>query len=100
MEFVQEPVHDRGEHHAHAGNEGHAAEQRVERGEPLPGIGKQFDDGPHAGENHGGVDQRIEPLKPSKKMMNSLANTWKLSKYFLKNLSSAFVIRIKSIGKH
>ena len=69
MEFVQEPVHDRCEHHAHAGNESYAAEQRVERGEPLAGIVMQFVNGPHAGQNHRRIDQRIQPAESLTEMI-------------------------------
>ena len=69
MEFVQEPMHYRCEHHSHAGDEGHATEQRVERGKPFAGIVMQFVDGPHAGQNHGGIDQRIQPAEPFTEMI-------------------------------
>lgn len=51
------------EHDTHHGDENQAAEERVSTGKELGIIVWQITDGPHAAEDHGGIQDGIHPAK-------------------------------------
>ena len=61
---MQEPVDDRCEQDGRRGQEGDAAVQRVKRREHFPGRGPEHIDRPHAGQDHRGVERRVQPGEP------------------------------------
>src|ERR1043165_4996007 len=61
VEPVQEAVGDGRDDDAGDGDEGEAAEERVEGGEDLAGVVLEVADRPHARKDHRGVQQRVNP---------------------------------------
>jgi hypothetical protein len=61
VEFVEEAMEDRGKDDTHAGDESKAAEKSVTTSEEFPGTGLEGSHRSHAGENHRGVQEGIEP---------------------------------------
>lgn len=64
MELVQEAVHHRREHHAHARDERQPAEQCVAAGKNLPGVRLVLRQRSHARQNHRRIFKRIQPGQP------------------------------------
>lgn len=63
MEFVQETEDDRGHDDAYDRNERQSAEQGVKTGKQFAGVGLQGGHGSHAGQNHRGVEEGVDPGK-------------------------------------
>jgi hypothetical protein len=58
---VQKAVDCRGKQDAQADQKNQPGKQRVKRGEYLPGGGVKGIDRPHPSEDHGGIDQSVNP---------------------------------------
>lgn len=69
MKSVQHAMRDRREQQAHERNENQPAEQGVERSKEFCAIRFQFIHRSHARENHGCIQQRIDPRQPRNKMI-------------------------------
>ena len=54
-------MEDGGEEEGNGGEEDDAAEEGVEGGEEFGGVGAHGVDGAHAGEDHGGIEQGVDP---------------------------------------
>ena len=65
VEMVEEAVERRRHQHAHAGEQGDAAVERVRRREQLAAHGPDRVDRPHPAENHRRVQQRVDPREPA-----------------------------------
>jgi hypothetical protein len=57
MKPVQQTVHERREQHRNNPNERETGKERIKRSEELRGRSRQRIDRPHAGQNHGSVEQ-------------------------------------------
>lgn len=63
MEEVEVAMKDGGEEQGNGGKEDDAAEEGVERGKEFGRVGAHGVGGTHAGEDHGGVEQGVDPRK-------------------------------------
>lgn len=61
MKTMQEAVEDRRGKHADRGEQDDPRIQRIERGKYFPRIRSDRVDGPHTAEDHGCVEQGIDP---------------------------------------
>jgi hypothetical protein len=66
MKTVKEAMDHRREQYAGDRDEDQSAEKRVERGEEFCGGTVQFVHGPHAAEQHRGIQERVEPRQGGK----------------------------------
>ena len=64
-----------GEDDANAAEESKAAEEGVAAGKEFSGVGLDGRDRSHAGKNHGGIQESIEPGEVFKKMVAGNADT-------------------------
>jgi hypothetical protein len=64
VEAVEQAMAEGGHHDAYDDEEDDPGEQRVEGGEELSGRAPDRVDRPHAPENHGRVEERVEPGEP------------------------------------
>ena len=75
MKLVQEAMEDGGEDDANTAEESEATEEGVAAGKDFSGVGLDGCDGAHAGKNHGGIQESIEPGEVFKKMVAGNADT-------------------------
>ena len=61
MKEVQKAVEDRGNEDAHGNHHDQPAVEGITAGEELAGPGVQFAHRPHAAQDHGGIDEGIQP---------------------------------------
>src|ERR1700723_1444302 len=61
VEFVEEAVDDRSENNGEDGDQGDAAVKGETAGKQFAGVGLHAGDGAHAGQNHGGIQESIDP---------------------------------------
>ena len=69
MEPMQEPMEDRRKHQPDPAEERHTAEERVAAGENFSCGRLHFRERTHAGQNHGGVGEGINPAHVFKNMI-------------------------------
>lgn len=69
MEVVEEAVEDGGEEEGDGGEEDDAAEEGVKGGEEFGGVGAHGVDGAHASEDHGGIEQGVDPWQVGEVMI-------------------------------
>jgi hypothetical protein len=74
MEVVEEAMEDGGEEEGDGGEEDDAAEEGVEGGEEFGGVGAHGVDGAHAGEDHGGIEEGVDPRKAREVMITEDAD--------------------------
>lgn len=74
MQPVQKTVYDR--RHQNAGNhqKDNSGEERIERGEELSGIGVEFIHRSHAAQDHGSVQERVQPGQTFQNMVAQYAD--------------------------
>ena len=65
MKAVKHPVHDRRQHNTDGGNEYYAAHQCINRGEPFAGIRRDYIGRSHPRQDHGGIEQAVQPGEPT-----------------------------------
>ncbi len=74
MQPVQKTVHDRRHQNAGDHQKDDSGEERIKRGEKLSGIRVKFIHRPHAAQNHGGVQECIQPGKTLQNMVAQYAD--------------------------
>ena len=74
VKFVKEPVEHGRKEDADAGDEGQSAEQRVTAGKQFSRRSLDGSQGPHAGEDHGGVGEGVKPWHFFKAMITHHAD--------------------------
>jgi hypothetical protein len=74
MEVVEEAMEDGGEEEGDGGEEDDAAEEGVEGGEEFGGVGAHGIDGAHAGEDHGGIEEGVDPRQACEVMVTEDAD--------------------------
>ena len=74
MEVVEEAMEDGGEEEGDGGEEDDAAEEGVEGGEEFGGVGAHGVDGAHAGEDHGGIEEGVDPREAREVMITEDAD--------------------------
>src|SRR3954471_9596640 len=75
MEAVHEAMDHRGDEKADAAQEGDAGEQGVGGSEELRAVGFHAIDWPHAGQDHGSVDDGVDPAEAGDEVVSGRADT-------------------------
>lgn len=61
MKLVKQPVNEGSQDHGHHREKNNTAVESVERRKQFTSCGRYRIDRPHAGENHGGIQKRVDP---------------------------------------
>jgi len=69
MEPMQQPVGERREHHPGNANEGQAGKKRITGSENFRRCRLERIDRSHSAQNHGGIEQGIDPAQMTKPMI-------------------------------